>query len=361
MTLQEAYEIQKWLTEQEFPTAFHASLFLALLKTYAIPSISRVLIETGLLGSSDIVKTSKRAADTSALMGNMVMAPPGSTRALEAVARTNFLHRGYIRAGKITNDDMLYTLYVLAFDAVLWIERYEWRGLTDMELCAVGTFWKALGEDLGISYRDLPHERGWSDGLAWAEEMHAWSRKYVDRCVIPSDSNEKLAGQSLDLIFSSTPRPFRAMFRGMACTYLGPKFQTAMRLPTPPAHYAIILESVLALRKFLLRNFFLPRPYLFRCPRITDQPDPATGRYYAARWFLHPWYTKRPSLERWGPLAWMAWAQGVETKPAFRPEGYLVRELGPTSKVGKGNEDMDRTIEALKINDPKRCPFAPLS
>jgi hypothetical protein len=259
MTVQEAYEIQKWLTEQEFPTAFHASLFLALLKvcasavpalclhlllavptasslanallqTYAIPSISRVLIETGLLGSSDIVKTSKRAADTSALMGNMVMAPPGSTRALEAVARTNFLHRGYIRAGKITNDDMLYTLYVLAFDAVLWIERYEWRVLTDMELCAVGTFWKALGEDLGVSYRDLPsHERGWSDGLAWVEEMHAWSRKYVDRCVMPSDSNEKLAGQSLDLIFSSTPRPFRAMFRGMACAYLGPKFLVAMR------------------------------------------------------------------------------------------------------------------------------------
>jgi hypothetical protein len=57
-------------------------------------------------------------------------------RANAAYARLNFLHSHYQKAGKISNDDMLYTLAVLALEPKRWIEQYEWRNLNDMELCA---------------------------------------------------------------------------------------------------------------------------------------------------------------------------------------------------------------------------------
>ncbi len=47
--------------------------------------------------------------------------------------------------------------------------------------------------------------------------------------------------------------------------------------------------------------------------------------------------------------------------PRFIPEGYLIREVGPSASVGRGEKEMDETIEVLKTKDPGRCPFAPSS
>ncbi len=119
-----------------------------------MPFISRLLVSTVQLTSHDdddddnLARSSNRAADTSVLLTNMVIGRPGSTRAMESITRTNFLHAPYRRAGKISDGDMLYTLSLFVLEPMHWTDKYEWRRLTDMERGAMVIFWKALGEDL---------------------------------------------------------------------------------------------------------------------------------------------------------------------------------------------------------------------
>jgi hypothetical protein len=80
---------------------------------------------------------------------------PASERAHAAIARTNYLHTGYRSSGRILEDDMLYTLSLFALKPIRFIKTYEWRDLTDLEKCAVGTYWKSLGDALGIGYATL--------------------------------------------------------------------------------------------------------------------------------------------------------------------------------------------------------------
>ena len=43
----------------------------------------------------------------------------------------------YQKAGKINNDDMLYTLSLFVLETDRWIRMYEWRAMTSMEVCAM--------------------------------------------------------------------------------------------------------------------------------------------------------------------------------------------------------------------------------
>lgn len=180
----------------------------------------------------DLLRASKRAADTSVLLTNMVIGQPGSVRAMEAVARTNFLHAPYRRAGRILDDDMLYTLSLFTLEGMRWTDAYDYRRLTDMERCAMATFWKALGEDLEIPYDRLPScssRQGWADGLAWLEELDAWSRSYAEKKMAPSDSNAVLAASTMAMLLYRLPKLLKPVGRHLIGVLLGPKIREAMK------------------------------------------------------------------------------------------------------------------------------------
>lgn len=103
LTNTEAQAILKDLAELEFPALYGASMVIANIRTYGIPSISSVLVQSGQLGHVD--NASKRAADTGVLLLEFGLNKPTSKRAIEAVARMNYLHSKWQRAGKITNDE----------------------------------------------------------------------------------------------------------------------------------------------------------------------------------------------------------------------------------------------------------------
>ena len=46
-------------------------------------------------------------------------------------------NRIYQKQGLISNDDLLYTLALFAIEPWRWIDQFEWRTLTDMEVCAL--------------------------------------------------------------------------------------------------------------------------------------------------------------------------------------------------------------------------------
>lgn len=100
-------------------------------KTYGIPTVSKILVETTQLTKPST--SSERYADTKALILELAGNDPASDRCVEAIARMNYIQSVHQKNGKISNDDMLYTLSLFA--------RLS-RGKT-----------------------------GWKDGLHWHEEI----------------------------------------------------------------------------------------------------------------------------------------------------------------------------------------------
>lgn len=135
MTTKDAWEIQRWLFATEFPFTSEQALAFALFRTYAIPTISKLLMKTKQF--TDPKNSGKRYSDTQVLISEFVGNEPDSERANAATARLNYIHGWYQKQGQISNDDMLYTLTLFALEPVRWINRYEWRKLTDLEICAL--------------------------------------------------------------------------------------------------------------------------------------------------------------------------------------------------------------------------------
>ena len=135
MTNTEAQAIIAVLSELEFPKIYLTSVQFALFKTYGIPTISHLLVATKQFSTPE--NASKRYADTGVLISEFSSHPPRSERVFKALARMNYIHSRYQRAGKISQDDLLYTLSVFITEPISWVGKYEWRALTDMEKCAI--------------------------------------------------------------------------------------------------------------------------------------------------------------------------------------------------------------------------------
>lgn len=106
---------------------------------------------------------------------------------------------------------MLYTLSLFATEPVRFIEAYEWRKLTDLEKCALGVFWKSVGDAFEISYDDLPSGRSgrFRDGLHWLEEIESWSRAYEKRAMVPAQSNRETAAQTTAVLVYMLPQKLK--------------------------------------------------------------------------------------------------------------------------------------------------------
>jgi hypothetical protein len=78
----------------------------------------------------DIKTGGRRYADTGVLLSDLTTYPFDSERHARALARMNYLHSHY----KISNDDFLYTLSVFVTSPQRWIEKWEWRPLTELEI-----------------------------------------------------------------------------------------------------------------------------------------------------------------------------------------------------------------------------------
>ena len=122
--------------------------YLLFSRTYAIPSISKLLNET----SQFETVCGKRYDDTSLLLEEMNNNPLTSERSIEALQRLNAIHNMY--SNRISNDDMLYVLSVFILEPKKWIDKYEWRTLSGEEYQAIFIHWKGIGERMGI--RDIP-------------------------------------------------------------------------------------------------------------------------------------------------------------------------------------------------------------
>ncbi|KAF2495919.1 hypothetical protein BU16DRAFT_508612 [Lophium mytilinum] len=358
MTATDAFEISKYISTLEFPFLSEKAAAFALFRTYGIPTISKTLCETKQF--SEPVFASKRYADTGVLINEFAGNAPDSDRSISAISRMNYLHEGYRKAGKITNNDMIYTLSLFVLETDRWLRSYEWRPLTDMELCAYGTLWKNIGDSMDIDFTALKHgPNSFQDGLEFAHDIKEWVEDYEEKHLVPDSWNHKLANETTNILIYNLPGFLKGPAKRLVTTMMDERLRKAIKYPEAPAPYHITKNIILATRKFLLQNFFLPRPYFLRVVAFTEKPN-STGRYESTTYETEPWYVPETFRNRWGLEAWVRWLAGrpIPGGGKYKPEGYHMHEVGPKKMEGKGLEHYEAEREKLFAAGKGGCPFA---
>ncbi|TLD15667.1 uncharacterized protein PgNI_02519 [Pyricularia grisea] len=361
MTNNEAAAIINRLSDWEFPTMILLGLQMALLRTYGIPSISRLLAATRQLGQGDTV--GRRYADTSVIMNEIYENPPDTPRSAEAYARLNYLHGVYIKAGKISNDDMLYVLSLFMYDAVDAVNLYEWRRITELERCAFGVFHHGMGTAMEIDFSPLPSAAaGFRDGLHFYDELYAWSKAYERSVMLPAQSNHDVAVHTVNLIQRDFPSLLHPVVEKMVYSVFNDQFLAACKFPKPARSYYLLTRGLFALKRYACRHLLLPRmapdaPWRSSDPAEDVGPD--GKRCFKANAGL-PVYVRPTFWNRWGPgaLYFRLIGKPVPGDKGMEPDGYLLKDAGPKQHSGKGWDEAELTAKKLLRTSRGGCPFA---
>ncbi|KAM3427471.1 hypothetical protein NHJ13734_008965 [Beauveria thailandica] len=373
MTNEQAHHIVKQLASLEAPTFFDLALRVALFRTYAIENIAKLLV-----ASSDLNRQQhapKRYATANLIIFTCLCSipsyedtpkqpsffkfAPNSEYLHKAVARMNYLHSPYQKNGRITNRDLLYVLWASMAEPIRFMRQYEWRALTDMEVAALGTLWKYIGDMMQIDYKAELGQDQWRDGIDFVEHVTEWAYRYEDVAMKRLPDAQKLGDALLDLLLTSYPAVVRPMAYQGVLVLMGDRLRHAFSLPEPSVFYTALVHGLLFIRKSVVRYIMLPR--LFRVEYLSD-PDPQSGRLHNQHYLKEPWYTRVSLWTRWGPEALLVRATGGQIPgdggKEMLPEGFLFTDLGPRPKMGKGIEDTQRWEQVVKTTvSPSACPF----
>src|SRR3954452_17523791 len=144
--VEDAEQISRILATHEFPWDITQALGFALFRTYAVPSIGRLLYETGEFTGH----TQQRYDDTGLLLDAVIEHGLGTAEGKAAVRRINQMHGMY----DISNDDLRYVLSTFVVMPVRWLDAYGWRPMSAKERTASTEYYRALGRHMAI--KEIP-------------------------------------------------------------------------------------------------------------------------------------------------------------------------------------------------------------
>jgi hypothetical protein len=253
-------EICRLTVTYEFPWDFARALELALYRTYAVPSIGRLLAETAELTD----RTQKRYDDTALLLDAVVEHGFESEDGRTAIRRINQMHRSY----DISNDDMRYVLCTFVVMPKRWIDAYGWRRLTEHELQASAAYHRTLGRHMGI--QDLPH-----DYADFEECLDAYEAAHFE---FDPDAR-RVSDATLDLMASWYPAFLAPVVRGASKALLDDSLLRAFRYDQPHPAARRAMRGALRMRARAVR--LLPprrKPHYARQnPEIKGYPGYPVG------------------------------------------------------------------------------------
>jgi hypothetical protein len=343
MSYKTAQEIRSLSLLNEMPFMSSLGGQGALLKTYTIASGTKLLVQTRQLSSE--AKVAKRMEDTSVLGTEITMGDIDSERAMQALAKLNWLHSRYKKV--ISNEEMLHTLSVSMLEPIRYIDRFEWRRFTKLEKVATFVFWREIGLRMGI--RDIPET---------VEALQEWTANYEKHAMVLSSDNRILADTFMALILRGKPKWAHRFLKNVNSALLEERVLRCLGWPDPPRWVAVLVESLLYTRAWMVRNLFLPRLRdIKRLPKMD-----ADGRIYRKRYAFEPWYIKDNTWTRWS--IWLRSKGKLSPGPDFKSNGYLPEELGPIEFEKMSKEPVKQQADAMReyiaSADGKLvgCPFA---
>ncbi|GAA3797734.1 oxygenase MpaB family protein [Streptomyces chiangmaiensis] len=230
----DALEIYRLSTAYEFPWDYTRALELALYRTYAVPSIGRLLAETGELTD----RTQKRYDDTALLLDTVVEHGFDSAEGRTAIHRINQMHHSY----DIGNDDMRYVLCTFVVMPKRWIDAYGWRRLSRHETVASVVHYRTLGRHMGI--KDIPETY---------EEFEALLDAYEEAHFAVDPGARRVSDATLDLMTSWYPRPLAPLVRLATLALLDDSLLKAFRYEPPRAATRAWVRRAIRARGRLVR------------------------------------------------------------------------------------------------------------
>ena len=139
-------EIYRIVVAHEFPWDMNQALSFALFRTYAVPSIGRLLDETGEFARD----TQRRYDDTALLLDEPARHGLHSDAGRRAIRRINQMHGAY----DIAQDDLRYVLATFVVTPNRWMDDYGWRPFPPARCGRPCCYYRELGRLMGI--REVP-------------------------------------------------------------------------------------------------------------------------------------------------------------------------------------------------------------
>mmetsp|Transcript_90134 Transcript_90134/g.176479 ORF Transcript_90134/g.176479 Transcript_90134/m.176479 type:complete len:333 (+) Transcript_90134:111-1109(+) len=274
----------------DFPFIGTKALEFGLFRTYAIPSISKILVSTKELTDH----CAQRYDDTDLIVREFMEQRVDSWRATLAIRRLNALHGKY----KISNEDYLYVLAIFAVIPYRWIDMYGYRPAHSLEKLSSYVFWNEVGSKMGI--KDIPSSY---------EELELYMDDFEVKNMRFHPNNAHLAVSTLELLLSPLPSILHPIGREIVYAMCDRPLRAAMGFPDPIFGLSEALHSILVMSGWVTRILLPPRlvparrtPY---CP-FDNQTEPVMGTR------LCPVYNPYEATYK---------------------EGYCIEQLGPKKYV----------------------------
>lgn len=332
-----AHQIMKRVMLYEFPWMFAFGTQWALFETYTVATGTELLVQTRQLTSDSTV--GKRTEDTVVLLTEFLVGSLDSDRGSKALAKVNWMHRRY--GSKIKQPELLHTLAMFVLEPIRWLNNREWRPMTELEEVAIFTYWKEIGNRMGI--KNIP------DTL---EELKIWTAEYTQENVYFTKYNKMCAESTMRLFLRNFPLFMRGFAQHAAVSLLGERSRLALGYEKPPRWISRLVSSAFYIRRFVIRHFFLPRLHELEPLAKLD----STGRLYRDKWAFEPWYVK-VTAKTWFE-GWL-WTSGkVLPGPKYKRNGFLVEELGPVEYEQISKDSVAKEAEEMQAYASQGGSFA---
>lgn len=174
-------EISFLLSCHIFPWDLERALEFALFRTFAIPSISGLLAETG----EFVHRPRKRYDDTELILFEILEHGMNSLRGKRAIRRMNSMHGRF----EISNEDFLYVLSTFIFEPIRWLEKYAYRPMTELEKQGVFKNYLEIGRRMNL--KNVPQT---------LEEFERFNLDYEAKHFTFVESNRLIADKTIDLL-----------------------------------------------------------------------------------------------------------------------------------------------------------------
>jgi hypothetical protein len=252
--VQDHWQIYYLMNGYDFPWDIVRSLEVALMRTYCIPSISKLLNQTGEFTH----RPQKRYDDTSIIVTEIAKYGYNSERGQQAMQRMNAIHSRF----KINNADFLYVLSTFIYDPIRWNARFGWRLMCEQEKLASFYFWREVGKQMHI--QNIPETYA---------EFERYNRDYESENFRYSDTNRRIGEATRDLFLSWFPKWMRSPLKPVVYALLDDTMLDAFGFEHPAPFWRSLVANILKFRARILR-FFPPRnqPIFFIDSHIRSYP-----------------------------------------------------------------------------------------
>ena len=231
-------EISLHVSAHDFPWDNLQALSFALFRTYAVPSIGRLLHRTGEFTE----RVQKRYDDTGLLLEEVQRHGLQSRRGRSAVRRINQMHGMY----DISNDDLRYVLSTFVVMPKRWTDDFGFRSMTPNEIAATTNYYIDLGRHMNI--KDLPQ-----DFAGFEKLLDDYEREHFAY----DEGARAVADATLDLMATFPPNNLapRWLVRRFAWSLMDEPLLRAFHYPVPTRLERGVFRGAMRLRARLLRLF----------------------------------------------------------------------------------------------------------